>query len=145
MRFRCPLTIAQSGGIGRGDAVWRARASPFLPARRSRAIAFDLEGREFLALNWGPVFTFSPAISMIVNCKTQKEIDELWKKLSADADAEQCGWLKDRLGVSWQIVPASIGRMAADKNARKAERAMQAVLGMKKIDMKALKEAYARR
>jgi predicted 3-demethylubiquinone-9 3-methyltransferase (glyoxalase superfamily) len=105
-------------------------------------IAFELEGQDFLALNGGPVFTFSPAISLMVNCKTQKEIDELWEQLSADADAEQCGWLKDKFGVSWQIVPAIMTKMDADKDAKKADRVMQAVLRMKKLDIKTLEKAY---
>ena len=105
-------------------------------------ITFELEGQDFLALNGGPVFTFSPAISLMVNCKTQKAIDELWEQLSADADAEQCGWLKDKFGVSWQIVPAIMTKMDADKDAKKADRVMQAVLQMKKLDIKTLEKAY---
>jgi predicted 3-demethylubiquinone-9 3-methyltransferase (glyoxalase superfamily) len=103
-------------------------------------ISFELEGQEFLALNGGPVFTFSPAISLMVNCKTQREINELWERLSADDGAEQCGWLKDKFGVSWQIVPTVIGKMMADT--KKSERVMKAVLRMKKLDMDILQEAY---
>src|SRR5262249_37332678 len=102
----------------------------------------ELEGQEFLALNGGPVFQFTPAISLIVNCNTQAEIDEVWKKLSADPGAEQCGWLKDKFGVSWQIVPAAIEEMVSDRNAARSERVMRAILDMKKIDLKTLKEAY---
>ena len=108
-------------------------------------ITFQLEGQEFLALNGGPIFKFTEAISFIVNCKTQKELDRLWKKLSEGGDekAQQCGWLKDKYGVSWQIVPSVLGKMMQDKDAEKAERVMKAMLQMKKIDIKTLKQAYA--
>jgi predicted 3-demethylubiquinone-9 3-methyltransferase (glyoxalase superfamily) len=105
-------------------------------------VLFELEGQEFLALNGGPHFTFSPAVSLIVNCKTQKEVDALWQKLSADETAEQCGWLKDKYGVSWQIVPTIVGKMLQDKDPRKTERVMMAILQMKKLDIEALKKAY---
>jgi predicted 3-demethylubiquinone-9 3-methyltransferase (glyoxalase superfamily) len=104
-------------------------------------VSFRLEGQKFLALNGGPVFTFSPAISLIVNCKTQSEIDDLWKKLSADESAGQCGWLTDKYGVSWQIVPAALDKMMLDKDTRRSDRVMKAVLGMKKIEVKTLREA----
>jgi len=93
---------------------------------------FQLDGQEFLALNGGPHFKFSPAISFIANCETQKEIDELWKKLSEGGETEQCGWLRDKFGVSWQIVPADIGKMMQDKDAEKADRVMRAILQMSK-------------
>ncbi len=105
-------------------------------------VVFELEGQEFMALNGGPHFTFSPAISLIVNCKTQKELDEIWEKLSADEAAEQCGWLRDKYGLSWQIVPAVIGEMFKDKDARKTDRVMKALLQMKKLNLETLKEAY---
>jgi len=105
---------------------------------------FQLEGQEFMALNGGPHFTFSPAVSLRVNCKTQKEIDNLWEKLSADETAGQCGWLKDKYGVSWQIVPTVIGRMMQDKDSEKRERVMKAILQMKKLDIQALQRAYNR-
>ncbi len=107
-------------------------------------VTFQLEGQDFLALNGGPIFRFSEAISLIVNCKTQEEIDRLWEKLSEGGDekAQQCGWLKDKYGLSWQIVPAVLGEMIQDKDPKKSERVMKAMLQMKKIDMKALKEAY---
>jgi predicted 3-demethylubiquinone-9 3-methyltransferase (glyoxalase superfamily) len=104
-------------------------------------VLFQLEGQEFLALNGGPQFAFSPAISLIVNCKKQAEIDALWKKLSADGRG-QCGWLKDKYGLSWQIVPTVVGEMMQSKDAEKSERAMKAILQMEKIDIKALKQAY---
>lgn len=105
-------------------------------------IAFQLEGREFVALNGGPVFTFSPAISFVVNCETQEEVDELWEKLSEGGEMVECGWLRDKYGVSWQIVPTILGEMLQDKNAEKSERVMKAMLQMKKIDIKGLEQAY---
>jgi predicted 3-demethylubiquinone-9 3-methyltransferase (glyoxalase superfamily) len=105
-------------------------------------IAFQIEGQEFVALNGGPVFTFSPAISFVVNCETQEEVDKLWEKLSEGGEIEQCGWLRDKYGVSWQIVPTILGEMLQDKNAEKSERVMKAMLQMKKIDIKGLRQAY---
>ncbi len=106
---------------------------------------FELHGQEFVALNGGPHFTFSPAISFVVNCETQQEVDELWGKLSAGGATEQCGWLRDRFGVSWQIVPTVLVEMLQDKDAAKAQRVMAAMLKMVKLDIKALREAYEQR
>lgn len=103
---------------------------------------FLIEGQEFVALNGGPVFTFSPVISFIVNCGTQEETDELWEKLSKSGEKQQCGWLKDKFGVSWQIVPVVLGEMLNDVNAVKSQRVMKALLQMGKIDIKKLKQAY---
>jgi predicted 3-demethylubiquinone-9 3-methyltransferase (glyoxalase superfamily) len=105
-------------------------------------IAFQLEGQEFLALNGGPVFTFSPAISLLVNCEMQEEVDDLWDTLSEGGEKEPCGWLKDKYGVPWQIVPSVLGKMLEDPDAEKSERVMKAMLQMKKIDIKTLKRAY---
>jgi len=105
-------------------------------------ITFQLEGQEFMALNGGPVFTFSPAISLLVNCETQEEINELWDRLSEGGEKGQCGWLKDKYGVPWQIVPSILGKMMIDKNAEKTEKVMKALLQMNKIDIKTLKQAY---
>ena len=105
-------------------------------------VVFELEGQEFIALNGGPVFTFSPAISLLVNCKTQKEVDELWEKLSEGGKKDQCGWLKDKYGVSWQIVPAVLGEMMQAKDPKKSENVMKALLRMDKIDIETLKRAY---
>lgn len=105
-------------------------------------VTFQLEGQEFLALNGGPVFTFSPAISLIVNCETQEEVDELWEKLSAGGETQQCGWLQDRYGVSWQIVPRVLIEMLQDEDPEKSERVMKAMLQMTKLDIGPLKEAY---
>lgn len=105
---------------------------------------FQLEGQEFMALNGGPQFKFNEAVSFQVHCKTQKEVDYYWEELSAGGDekAQQCGWLKDRYGVSWQIVPAVLGKMLRDKNRKKSERVMKILLQMKKIDIQSLKKAY---
>ncbi len=103
---------------------------------------FQLEGQEFHALNGGPEFKFTEAISFLVNCQTQQEVDELWAKLAEGGEEGQCGWLKDRFGLSWQIIPTILGELLGDKDAEKAERVMQAMLKMQKIDIKALKQAY---
>ena len=105
-------------------------------------MTFQLEGQDFMALNGGPVFQFSPAISLFVNCQTQEEIDELWEKLSEGGSTNQCGWLQDRYGVSWQIVPASMGEMLLDEDTEKTERVMKAMLPMKKLDKQTLEQAY---
>lgn len=105
-------------------------------------ITFQLDRQDFMALNGGPQFTFSPAISLLVNCQTQQEIDELWEKLSDGGEKNVCGWLKDKYGVSWQIVPTILGEMMQDKDTEKSERVMKALLQMDKIDIKTLKEAY---
>jgi len=103
---------------------------------------FQLEGQDFYALNGGPQYKFTPAISLFVNCETQQEVDELWGKLSASKADEQCGWLKDKYGLSWQIIPTILGRLMGDKNPKKAGAAVQAMLQMKKIDIKGLQQAY---
>jgi predicted 3-demethylubiquinone-9 3-methyltransferase (glyoxalase superfamily) len=104
--------------------------------------AFQIEGQGFVALNGGPQFTFSPAISFLVNCQTQQEVDELWDKLSAGGEKQKCGWLKDKYGLSWQIVPTVLSELLQDKNAERSKRVMQAMLQMDKIDIKGLKQAY---
>ena len=104
---------------------------------------FQLEGQEFFALNGGPQFTFSPAISFFVNCVTQQEVDALWDKLSAGGEKQMCGWLRDKYGVSWQIIPTVLGEMLGDKDAKKSQRVMQAMLQMRKIDIAGLKRAHA--
>lgn len=106
------------------------------------AATFELEGQEFYALNGGPVFKFTPAISLFVNCETQQEVDELWEKLSQGGRIDQCGWLQDRYGLSWQIIPTLLGKLLGDKDPVKANRAMQAMLQMKKIDMAGLQKAH---
>ena len=103
---------------------------------------FQLEGQDFYALNGGPQFKFTPAISLFVNCETQQEIDVLWKRLSAGGREDQCGWLQDKYGLSWQIIPTALGRMLGDRDAKKATAAMKAMLQMKKLDIKGLQQAY---
>ena len=104
---------------------------------------FQLDGQEFIALNGGPQFTFSPAISFFVACETQQEIDELWEKLSEGGEKQRCGWLKDKYGLSWQIIPSVLGGMLQGNDAEKSKRVMNAMLQMDKIDIERLKQAYA--
>jgi len=104
--------------------------------------SFQLEGQEFMALNGGPQFTFTPAISFFVNCETQEEVDELWEKLSEGGEKNRCGWLRDKYGVSWQIIPTALGKLLHDKDPEKSKRVMKAMLQMDKIDVKGLKQAY---
>ncbi|MEP6913589.1 MAG: VOC family protein [bacterium] len=103
---------------------------------------FQLEGQEFVALNGGPHFKFTEAISFVVNCQNQEEVDEFWEKLSAGGQESQCGWLKDKFGLSWQIVPTVLGQMMQDKDPEKSGRVMKAMLQMKKIDIRTLRQAY---
>ena len=105
-------------------------------------VAFELEGQEFIALNGGPMYQFSPAVSFFVNCDTQEEIDEFWEKLSEDGQTQQCGWLTDKYGVTWQIVPRVLGGMLQDEDAAKSKRVMQAMLKMTKLDIALLQQAY---
>jgi len=104
---------------------------------------FQLEGQEFQALNGGPQFKFTEAISLSVDCQSQEEVDELWEKLSEGGSEDQCAWLKDRFGLSWQIVPRALPELLADPDPEKSKRVIEAMLKMKKIDIKALQEAYA--
>lgn len=103
---------------------------------------FQLEGQEFYALNGGPMFKFTEAISLFVNCETQEEVDELWAKLSAGGAESRCGWLKDKYGLSWQVIPTILGKLLQDKDPVKAKRVMDAMLQMSKIDIAVLKQAY---
>lgn len=105
-------------------------------------MAFQLEGQEFMALNGGPYFKFTEAISFIVDCATQKEVDTLWEKLTEGGEKSQCGWLKDKFGVSWQIVPSMLGKLLDDPDTVKSQRVMQAMLKMTKIDIALLQQAY---
>jgi predicted 3-demethylubiquinone-9 3-methyltransferase (glyoxalase superfamily) len=105
---------------------------------------FQLDGQEFIALNGGPMFTFSPAISFFVHCESQEEVDKLWEKLSEGGEKQRCGWLKDKYGVSWQIIPTVLGQMLQDKDGEKSKRVMNAMLQMDKLDIKTLKQAYER-
>ncbi len=103
---------------------------------------FELEGQEFVGLNGGPQFKFTEAISFLVNCEAQEEVDEFWEKLSEGGEEGRCGWLKDKFGLSWQIVPTALGEMLQDKDAARSQRVMHALLQMDKIDIAALKRAY---
>ena len=115
-----------------------------MPKGTVLTVSFRLDGQEFLALNGGPVFKFTEAVSLIVNCRTQKEVDRMWTKLSQGGSEVQCGWLKDKYGLSWQIVPTALAKMIADPDPARSDRVMQAVLRMKKLDLKALNEAYGK-
>ena len=105
-------------------------------------VAFELDGQAFTALNGGPLFKFTEAVSLVVNCESQKEVDHFWDKLTAGGQEVQCGWLKDRYGVSWQITPTALLEMIQDKDPEKSRRTMKAMLTMKKLDVEALKRAY---
>lgn len=128
------LNIARYGEAGAGASGQQKG--------KVMTISFQLGGEAFQALNGGPFFKFSEAVSLIVNCKTQEEVDHFWKKLSEGGEEGQCGWLKDKFGLSWQIVPIALGEMLTDSDPRKAERVMEAMLKMKKIDINVLKHAY---
>jgi predicted 3-demethylubiquinone-9 3-methyltransferase (glyoxalase superfamily) len=122
-----------------GEAASQASGRP---KGSAMIVTFELEGQRFIALNGGPVFKFNPAISLFVSCETQREVDELWSKLTEGGQEVQCGWLTDKFGVSWQIVPRILEEMIHSKDARRAENAMKAMLQMKKFDIAALKKAY---
>ncbi len=111
------------------------------PAGSVMTIEFEIEGQEFIALNGGPHFKFTEAVSFVVSCKTQSEVDYYWKKLSAGGKEVQCGWLKDKFGLSWQIVPTILGELMSDKDPAKSERVMEAMLKMVKLDINKLKAA----
>jgi len=111
------------------------------PAGSVMTIEFQLEGQKFVALNGGPFFKFTEAVSFVVNCRTQAELDRYWQKLSAGGKEVQCGWLKDKYGLSWQIVPTVLGELLSGKDAAKAQRVMEAMLKMVKLDIKKLQQA----
>jgi predicted 3-demethylubiquinone-9 3-methyltransferase (glyoxalase superfamily) len=126
----------------RVDEVMRSPAdTPSGPEGSVLLVQFTIGGQSFTALNGGPTFHFSEAISFMVDCADQAEVDRLWDALSADAEAEQCGWLKDRFGLSWQIIPSALPKLLADSDPAKARRAMEAMLEMKKIDIATLERA----
>ena len=109
-------------------------------------VTFELDGQEFVALNGGPIFSFTQAISFVVNCETQEEVDDLWEKLSAGGGQKmECGWLKDKYGVPWQIVPVVLGQMMLDKSPERSSRVMKAMCRMKKLDIKTLQQAYGKK
>ena len=112
------------------------------PKGQVMIMTFELEGQQFIALNGGPHFTFTPAISLLINCNTQEEVNELWSKLTEGGGEGQCGWLTDKFGLSWQIVPAKMGELMTSGNKEQANRVMKALMPMKKIDMNALQAAF---
>ena len=112
------------------------------PAGTAMIVTFELEGQEYLALNGGPQFKFTEAISLFVNCETQEEVDYLWAKLTEGGEESQCGWLKDKYGLSWQIIPTALMDLMSDPDPEKAGRVMQAMLQMKKIEIADLQKAY---
>ena len=124
------LGVARYGDAGPG------------PKGTVMAGTFQLEGQEFQALNGGPKYAFTPAISLFVNCETQQEVDELWQKLVEGGQESQCGWLTDRFGLSWQIIPSILRKLLSDKDPRKSQSVMKAMLQMVKIDIKGLQQAY---
>lgn len=113
-----------------------------LPEGSAFVVTFELDGQEFMALNGGPIFKFTEAISLMVRCESQDEVDRLWAKLGDGGEYSQCGWLKDRYGLSWQIVPTAFDRMMRDKNPKKVSAAMAAMMTMRKFDIAALERAY---
>jgi predicted 3-demethylubiquinone-9 3-methyltransferase (glyoxalase superfamily) len=127
------LSVSRYGDAGPG------------PTGTVMVVTFQLEGQEFTALNGGPLFTFTEAISFVVNCETQEEVDQLWQKLSEGGEEGQCGWLKDRYGLSWQIVPTALGELMSDPDPERSQRVMKAMLEMGKIDIQGLKRAYESR
>lgn len=124
-----------------GDIVRYGDTGPG-PKGQVMTAEFQLAGQQFMALNGGPHFKFTEAISLFVKCDTQEEVDELWEKLSEGGQKSQCGWLKDKFGLSWQIVPAALGEMLKDKDPEKSNRVMQAVMQMTKLDLPKLQAAY---
>jgi len=133
------VSIFKNSKVGRISRYGDARPGP---KGTVMSVTFQLEGQEFMALNGGPHFSFSPAISFFVSCETQEEVDELWEKLSAGGKKEKCGWLKDKYGLSWQIIPATLGQLMQDKDPERSKRVMNAMLQMDKIEIKKLKQAY---
>ncbi len=122
--------------------VHRVGAGGPAPQGTVMSATFELDGQDFVALNGGPQFQFTPAISFFVRCETQQEVDELWEKLSAGGSQEPCGWLKDKYGLSWQIVPSVLGALMGARDPEKAKRVMTAMLQMKKLDIRRLQEAH---
>lgn len=134
---------------GRAEEAARFYTSIFKNSRidslSPMSATFHLEGQKFIALNGGPQFPFTEAISLFVDCTTQEEVDELWEKLSAGGEPGRCGWLKDKFGLSWQIIPSILGEMLQDEDDAKSDRVMQAMLHMGKIDIQRLRQAYEHR
>ena len=134
-RGNAKVTDVSRYGAAAAEAAGRPEGS-------AMTVSFQLDGQEFIALNGGPEFKFTEALSFMVDCEDQSEVDDLWQKRSDGGEEGPCGWLKDRYGLSWQIVPTVLGQMLQDRDPKKAERVMAAMLQMKKIDIAALKRAY---
>jgi len=132
------VSIFKDSKVG---SVTRCGESGPGPKGSVMSATFQLLGQDFIALNGGPMFTFSPAISFFVNCKTQQEVDDPWDKLSAGGEKQMCGWLKDKFGVSWQIIPTALGEMLSDPDPAISQSVMKAMMQMKKIDVEGLKRA----
>jgi predicted 3-demethylubiquinone-9 3-methyltransferase (glyoxalase superfamily) len=129
-----------------GEVTYYGEGSPSpRPKGSVLTVRFYLDGQEFLALNGGPMFKFTEAVSFIVNCETQKELDRYWAKLSAGGEESQCGWLKDKYGLSWQVVPTVIAKMLSDPDPDRVQRVFQAIMGMQKLDIATLKAAYSQK
>ena len=128
-------------GSKMGAIAYYGEGAP-MPAGSVLTVRFELQGQEFIALNGGPMFKFSPAVSFILNCDTQEEVDELWEKLSEGGEIEQCGWFRDKYGISWQVVPVVVAKMMQDTDRERSNRVMQAILQMKKLDIATLEAAY---
>lgn len=124
------LSVSRYGDAGPG------------PKGTVMTVAFELDGQQFVALNGGPHFTFSPAISFVVSCETQEEVDHFWEKLSEGGKEVQCGWLEDKYGVSWQVVPRILPELLQDKNSEKTRRVLGAMMKMVKLDVRGLQQAY---
>ena len=133
------VSIFKNSKVGRVSRYGEAGPGP---KGSVMSCTFTLNGQEFFALNGGPQYQFTPAISFFVDCETQKEVDELWEKLSAGGSKDRCGWLRDKFGLSWQIIPSALGRMLNDKDPARANRVMNAMLQMQKIDIAGLQRAY---
>jgi predicted 3-demethylubiquinone-9 3-methyltransferase (glyoxalase superfamily) len=127
---------------GKAQEAMKFYVSIFKNSKILNANRFELDGQQFYVLNGGPQFTFTPAISFFVNCESQEEVDEMWEKLSEGGEKGRCGWLKDKFGLSWQVIPSVLGQMMNDKDPEKAKRVRNAMLQMNKIDIAGLQQAY---
>ncbi len=133
------LSIFKNSKVGNVSRYGEAGPGP---AGTVMSATFELDGQEFMALNGGPQFKFTEAISLFVNCETQQEVDALWGQLSDGGEESMCGWVRDRFGLWWQIIPSALGEMLGDKDPQKSKRVMEAMLKMSKIEIQALKDAY---
>ena len=128
--------------FGKGSKISNVTTLRDTPSGDTDAVSFELAGQKFMAISAGPLFKFNESISFVINCDDQEQIDYYWDKLSSDPKAEQCGWLKDKFGLSWQVVPTILNKLLSDKDPKKAARVTEAFLKMKKFNIQELKEAY---